>query len=707
MAAAAPASLQHHLPNPALPDPYPASASLASLASIPPATELAVNAASATRAGSPRLQPHSASCPVSSSLPPNAAATTPATYPGSAACSGSPELHNLPPAAKSQLLYTPLSPGIMPQSGPVSPSPALALTAAASQSLSAHRHPSAVCIWETASKMPPPGKACDEQHSLLAHIPQPAADEDASPVTTAFQAPVATPEKASAPASSPLAHTPPALMSQSLSLVAYPPSTSDAELASQATQPNPAAASQIPNAVPSSSLQSIPMPTNLLVLRLQPLHAGQQHSLARSAAHEGHQPISVQPLLATSLIAHADAKHTLPAAQTPLHSELPHSAPQTLTHGLARVSTFIQQEETATRDTPACPTPNRVQMLDNTCSKPEMPELLQSAADTSGRICDLPAAAAADIHPFFAAAPQQLTAPSGPQHSVHACDTQIMHAATDQQGQAGEHDSPANAFPPVNAASCDVRKDNNAHQTDADIALVATAVNGVQSTAAASNEERLDRYMPSCQPSPSISSPAMFAKPNEHSTSPLQQCIPVPVELRCQCHHNRQTEPCSPAASIAASDAHPGHSAIDLFSMISEKGSQGTDSPSDLPLMESTLHRPSKSLVQAAVPSPSCHMQSHGTQNQTALQLQKVQILPTAAAGLSLTAPLSPAAIPPGMSCRSNAEHLFDVTDEEAVGPCVGKLSAGTERRVLVAEVLRDMLQAAPSVQCDADMVRC
>lgn len=700
MAAAAPASLQHHLPNPALPDPYPASASLAAKST---ATALAANTASASHAGSARLQPHSVSCPTSSSLTPDAAATNPAAYPG-ATCSGSPKLHNLPPAAKSQLLYTPLSPGTMPQSCPVPPSQALALTAAAPQSLSAHRHPSAVCIWETASKTLPPATTCGEHHSLLAHVPQPAADEDVSAVKTACQAPVATPETASAPQSASLAHKPSALMSQLLSLVACPPSTSDVELASQATQPNPAAASQIPNAVPSSSMRSIPMAANLSVLPVQPLHAGQQHSLARAAMHEGHQPISVQPLLASSLIAPDDDKHTLPAAQTAFHSELSHSKPQTSSHWLARVSTVIQQEETPTRFTPACPIQTRVQMLENACSKLEASELLQSAADRPGRNCDLPAAPAADIHPFFAAAPQQLTAPSGPQHSVHACENRIMHAATYQQGLAGEHDSPANAFPPANAALCNMREDSNAQQTDADVAILATVVNGVQSTAAARDEEGIERCMPSCQPIPSTSSPATFAKVNEQSTSPLKQYIPVPVE----CHRDRQSEPCSPAASIAASDAHPGHSAIDLFSMVSEKGSQGNDSASDLPLMEPILHRPTKSLVQATVPSPSCHLHSHHKQNQAALDLQKVQTLPTAAAEPSLTAPLSPAASPPGMSCHSNAEQLFgSVTGEEAVRPCVGKLSADTERRVLVAEVLRDMLQAAPSVQCDADMVSC
>ena len=176
-----------------------------------------------------------------------------------------------------------------------------------------------------------------------------------------------------------------------------------------------------------------------------------------------------------------------------------------------------------------------------------------------------------------------------------------------------------------------------------------------------------------------------------HQEASLQQQLPqeiVLVAVSSSGRHAVLDSLSSPTPSTATSDVDPTHSAVDLFSMVSDKGSQGFDSPPDLAGADAppacSFPSPGQSgLAEQACASAEltakqdCACQDHPFSPESSCHAK--QCSPEAATGCDSSH---------GAQLMSFAQLCSTDSAPEPRRPS-RRLSAGTQRRVHVAEHLR------------------
>ena len=324
-----------------------------------------------------------------------------------------------------------------------------------------------------------------------------------------------------------------------------------------------------------------------------------------------------------------------------------------------------------------------------------------------------------------AAAPHQATGVDRLQQGASTAETRIAGANLDRQLQALELGTSAKdpmTKLPAMQADCNTA-DIALHSTDiassnviSDLTTTANKAvnqsNCMRNPATALMEGPLDTsVMPSSQLACNTSSAAQHSSKREHESAPSQQQRETPTTASAYELPSAALLVTSQSPGISM-DAHAGYSAVDLFSMISDKGSQGNDSPVASPSPLVSLEDLAMCSVQAATSGPVPQQHNvHSMHTWAMCEPERQQgdtELPTAALVASLQpADLEAAAATKGGSHnrQSTAAPMYATagqthgrSDDEEVECSKRRLSAGTERRVHVAEQLRQMLQEAPKL---------
>lgn len=320
------------------------------------------------------------------------------------------------------------------------------------------------------------------------------------------------------------------------------------------------------------------------------------------------------------------------------------------------------------------------------------------------------------------AGPQQATTVPRLQQGVTPAETRIASTNLNQQLQALELGTSASEaiteVPTIQAgcnaaktASCSTRMASSTATPD----MANTAVNQsncMRMPATASTQAPSDSpCMLSQQPALTTSSATEHSSKHEHESAPSQQQLGTPTTASAYELPSAALLVTSQSPGISM-DADAGYSAVDLFSMISDKGSPGNDSPVAFLSPLISLQDHAMCSVQAATsgPVPQQH-DVHRMHTSAMCEPERQQgdtELPTAAVVASLqAADLEAAAATRGGSHhrQSTAAPLYATagqthgrSDDEEVECSKRRLSAGTERRVHVAEQLRQMLQEAPKL---------
>lgn len=326
------------------------------------------------------------------------------------------------------------------------------------------------------------------------------------------------------------------------------------------------------------------------------------------------------------------------------------------------------------------------------------------------------------VSPSSAAAPHQATGVGRLQQGASTAETRIASANLDRQLQALELGTSAKdpmTKLPAMQADCNTA-DIALHSTDIASSnviseLTTTANKAVNQSncmcnpATALLEGPLDTsFMPSSQPACNTNA-AQHSSKHEHESSSLQRQreVPTPGYVYGLLPPAVLTSSQSPATSMD----HPGYSAVDLLSMISDKGSQGNDSPLAFPSPLVSLKDHAMCSVQAAASSPVTQQHDVHSMCTSAMSEPERQQgdseLPTSAEVASLPAAdlQAPASTSGSNNRQSTAAPMYGTagqkhgsSDDEEVECSKRRLSAGTERRVHVAEQLRQMLQEAPKL---------
>lgn len=302
------------------------------------------------------------------------------------------------------------------------------------------------------------------------------------------------------------------------------------------------------------------------------------------------------------------------------------------------------------------------------------------------------------------------------QTGVVTVETRLVENGTKQRkalelitaANGADANQSAKANPSIaNAAACNTAKNSAEAQptilADTPSCAVATEANKTQflhGSSSALREASLSNGM-SCQPDVSPSSVPHYTSSRDHGWCSVQQIITVPTPADATACA-AQFSAASPAVSIDGSEADLRHSALDLFSMISNKGTQCTGSPADCI---------NPDVVVCDSPGLPVHSTTSHSMQMLVMAEQTNHIVPMTAAEEGMLTATAPAAASETASTFKDSDCFTSNTqlgndanglahdgrhDDVAAVPSKRRLSAGTERRVHVAEQLRQMLPIIP-----------